>query len=118
MAERETEITFHINLDENHIPEQIEWKASDNNDTGKCDAAFLTIWDKKDKNTLRIDLWTKEMMVEDMQIFFHQMMLSMSDTYVRATGDQQLGQEIKQFAMGMGEKMGILRKGDSPEGEN
>lgn len=115
MAEKETEITFRVNLDENHIPEKIEWKASDTNDSGQCDAAFLTIWDKQQKNTLRIDLWTKDMMVDDMQIFFHQMMLSMSDTFARATGNQQLSKEMKDFAMNMGEKMGILRKGNTPE---
>lgn len=112
MAERQTEITFQVNLDENHIPEHITWRASDNNDVGECDAAFLTIWDKKDKNTLRIDLWTKDMMVDDMQIFFHQMMLSMSDTYARATGNEELSKEIRDFALQMGEKMGILKKGE------
>lgn len=112
MAGKETEITFHIHLDENHIPETIDWKASDTGDSGPCDAAFLTIWDKNEKNTLRIDLWTKDMMVDDMQIFFHQMLLSMSDTYARATGDKKTGQEIRDFALNLGGKLGILRKND------
>lgn len=106
-----SEIKFSIELDENNIPEKIEWNASDNGGSGLCDAAFLTLWDKNEKNTLRIDLWTKDMMVDDMQIFFHQMMLSMSDTYARATGDQKISGEIKAFAMQMGEKMGIIKKG-------
>jgi gliding motility-associated protein GldC len=103
-------IQFEIELDENQIPNQIVWKASDNEESGECDAAFLTIWDKKDKNTLRIDLWTKDMMIDDMHIFFHQMFLSMSDTYKRATGEDALSQEMKEFAFKMGEKMGILKK--------
>lgn len=111
MASKETEITFQVTLDENHIPEHITWNASDSGDKGQCDAVCLTIWDKHEKNTLRIDLWTKDMMVDDMQIFFHQMLLSMSDTYARATGDKKLSQEMKDFAMTLGEKMGILRKG-------
>jgi gliding motility-associated protein GldC len=109
--DRETEITFKVALDENHIPSRIEWHANDTNDSGPCDAAFLTIWDPREKNTLRIDLWTKDMMVDDMQIFFHQMMLSMSDTYLRATGDQKISDDMKTFALNMGEKMGILKKG-------
>ena len=111
-SNKNTSITFNVDLDENQIPNKITWKASDNGETGACDAAFLTIWDKAEKNTLRIDLWTKDMMVDDMQIFFHQMMLSMSDTFKRATGNEQLSNEMKEFAMQMGEKMGILKKGN------
>jgi gliding motility-associated protein GldC len=112
MSEKQTSITFHIALDENQVPEQIVWQASDNAEQGECDAAFLTIWDKKDKNTLRIDLWTKDMMIDDMHIFFHQMILSMSDTYKRATGDEQISKDMKDFAFTMGEKLGILKKGE------
>lgn len=107
---RKAAITFDVTLDENHIPEKITWKADDNQESGDCDAAFLTIWDKNDKNTLRIDLWTKDMMVDDMKIFFHQMLLSMSDTFQRAVGDEKLSKEIRQFALDLGEKMDILRK--------
>ena len=113
MAEKDTKITFNVSLDENQIPSKITWEASDNQETGNCDAAFLTIWDQNEKNTLRIDLWTKEMMIDDMQIFFHQMLLSMSDTYKRATGNEELSKEMREFAFQMGEKMGILKKGSS-----
>lgn len=99
-------------MDENQIPEAIEWAVPGEDGAGKCDAAFLTIWDRNEKNTFRIDLWTKDMMVDDMQIFFHQMMLSMSDTYKRATGDEQVAADMKQFALEMGEKMGIIKKND------
>ncbi|MDC1211877.1 gliding motility protein GldC [bacterium] len=112
MGEKSTTIKFDVSLDENQIPDKITWEASDNSETGDCDAAFLTIWDQKEKNTLRIDLWTKDMMIDDMQIFFHQMMLSMSDTYKRATGDEKLSKEMKEFAFHMGQSMGILKKGE------
>ena len=112
MNNSQNTIQFEIELDENQIPNQIVWKASDNQESGECDAAFLTIWDKKDKNTLRINLWTKDMMIDDMHIFFHQMILSMSDTYKRATGDEQISKDMKDFAFTMGEKLGILKKGE------
>jgi len=51
-------------------------------------------------------------MIDDMQIFFHQMMLSMSDTYKRATGDEKLSKEMKEFAFHMCQSMGILKKGE------
>jgi len=107
---KETDITFSISLDENHIPEKINWKASDTDEAGQCEAAFLTIWDTKEKNTLKIDLWTKDMQVDDMKIFFHQMMLSMGDTYARATSDEKIAEEIKQFGFELGEKMGLIKK--------
>jgi hypothetical protein len=52
------------------------------------------------------------MTIDDMKIFFHQMMLSMSDTYKRATGDEAVSKDMKEFAFAMGEKMEILKKGE------
>ena len=115
MSHATSEITFKVHMDENNIPEAIQWNAEGTEDNGQCDAAFLTIWDKHEKNTLKIDLWTKEMMVEDMQMFFHQMLLSMSDTYKRATGDEKLSVEMRDFALQLGEKMGLIRKNDGAE---
>jgi gliding motility-associated protein GldC len=112
MSAIKSEITFTVHMDENQIPEAIQWNAEGTEDKGVCDAAFLTIWDKKEKNTLKIDLWTKDMMVEDMQMFFHQMLLSMSDTYKRATGDEKLSVEMREFALALGEKMGLIRKNE------
>lgn len=111
MSHSTSEITFTVQMDENQIPESIVWNAAGTDEKGLCDAAFLTIWDKNEKNTLKIDLWTKDMMVEDMQLFFHQMFLSMSDTYKRATNDEKLATEMRDFALQMGEKMGLIKKG-------
>lgn len=110
MSHKKSELKFEIGMDENNIPESIVWRASDSDDKGACDAAFLTIWDANEKNTFRIDLWTKDMKVDDMQIFVHQMLLSLSDTYKRATNDEKNGEVIKEFALELGEKMGILKK--------
>jgi len=49
MGEKSTTIKFDVSLDENQIPDKITWEASDNSETGDCDAAFLTIWDQKEK---------------------------------------------------------------------
>jgi gliding motility-associated protein GldC len=35
-------------------------------------AIMLSVWDSKEKESMRIDLWTKEMPVDEMKIFFHQ----------------------------------------------
>jgi gliding motility-associated protein GldC len=45
-------------------------------------AVMLSVWDSKAKESLRIDLWTKEMPVDEMKIFFHQTLVTMSDTFI------------------------------------
>ena len=110
MSKKST-IAFDISLDENHVPDNISWRASDNGEGGDADATMLTIWDKKEKNTLRIDLWTKEMSVDDMKLFMYQSMLTMADTFSRATGEETMAKDMRHFAQTFGEKMEIVEKG-------
>jgi len=109
--EKTSEITFTVHLDENSVPERIDWKADDTGDAGECDATLLSVWDKKEKNTLRIDLWTKDMMVEDMKLFTYQTLVTMADTFARATDEEALANELREFAQQMAEKMGLIRQG-------
>ncbi|MEN9859338.1 MAG: hypothetical protein RIT50_1460 [Bacteroidota bacterium] len=94
--------TIHIEVktDENRIPSAISWKASD---TGAAEhqparAMFLSFWDPADKSALRIDLWTKEMMVDEMADFFYQTLMTMADTYGRATQYADQVEDMKNFA--------------------
>ncbi len=59
---------------------------------------MLAFWDGADKTALRIDLWTKEMMVDEMADFFYQTMMTMADTYQRATKQEELVNDMKTFA--------------------
>jgi gliding motility-associated protein GldC len=102
-----SEIKFNIRLDEDKIPETITWSASDSGIEGvkPCRATMLTIWDPKENTTLRIDLWTKEMLIDDMKRFFYESFMSMADTYQRATNDLEASNEIKKFAEAFGKKV-------------
>jgi hypothetical protein len=93
-------ITIDIILDPNKIPEQINWEATDSNADMKqrAKAMCLAFWDGADQSALRIDLWTKDMMVDEMGDFFYQMMMTMSDTFQRATQQKELSDEMKAFA--------------------
>ena len=93
-------ITIQVGLDENKVPESIQWQASDStaNEAQKAKAMMVAFWDGADKSALRMDLWTKEMMVDEMADFFYQTMMTMADTYNRATQQQQLTDEMKTFA--------------------
>ena len=87
-------------LDADRVPEQISWSASDTTAEAarKAKAMMLAFWDGADKTALRIDLWTKDMMVDEMADFFYQTFMTMAETYHRATQDPGLTSDMKQFA--------------------
>ncbi len=94
--------SIHIDvlLDPDKIPQQINWKATDDpaDAAQKSKAMCLAFWDGADKTALRIDLWTKDMMVDEMGDFFYQMLHTMADTFQRATRQTELANEMKDFA--------------------
>ena len=97
--ERST-ITIKVKLDKDKIPQQIEWNATGSSieQTQQAKGIMLAFWDGAEKTAMRIDLWTKEMMVDEMADFFYQTLITMADTYNRATHQQQLTDEMKEFA--------------------
>lgn len=105
---KQSEIKFNITLDEHHIPEQLTWEASDANEKGSCEAVMMSMWDEKEQNTLRIDLWTKDMKVHEMKKFFHQSLLTMADTFERATSEEKVAQNMREFAKDFAEKLGLF----------
>src|SRR6476469_7521833 len=96
MNMQESKITIDVVLDEDRVPELIQWKASDSTAdmAQKAKAMMLAFWDGSDKSALRIDLWTKDMMVDEMGDFFYQTFMTMADTYNRATKDQVIVEQI------------------------
>jgi gliding motility-associated protein GldC len=93
-------ITINVQLNKDKVPEKIEWKASAStaDEVQKAKAMMLAFWDAADKAALRIDLWTQDMMVDEMADFFYQTMMTMADTYHRATKQTELVEDIKAFA--------------------
>jgi gliding motility-associated protein GldC len=93
-------ITIDILLDPDKIPQQISWNATDSTAemAQKAKAMCLAFWDGEDKSALRIDLWTKDMMVDEMADFYYQMFMAMADNFKRATQQQELSQDMKTFA--------------------
>jgi len=107
MSNKKTEnINIKIDLDINKIPEKIQWSASENNTKDKeAKAMFFSIWDNLKKETLKIDLWTKDMPLYEMRIFFYQTLLSMSKTYYRATQDEKMRDTMQDFCKYFAEKL-------------
>jgi gliding motility-associated protein GldC len=108
-----SEIRIRVGLDKDQIPTTIEWSASEMHPEGvyeACKAMAIALFDREHRDTLRIDLWTKEMQVMEMDRFMYQMLRSLSQTYLRATQNKELAEEMAKFAHYFGEKTEILPK--------
>lgn len=104
-----SEIIIKVDLDENKVPDRIQWKASDMDMPFEAvKASMLSMWDPKAQNTLRIDLWNKEMSVEEMNAFFHQSLVTMADTFERATGNKNLCEDMRDFCFYFAKKTNLI----------
>jgi len=102
----QSKIELRVELDENRVPEKLSWSAQDGGiDNEEAKAMMLSVWDPKAKETLRIDLWTKDMPVDEMKQFFHQTLVTMSDTFHRATQDEKMTATMKDFCDYFAEKL-------------
>ncbi len=111
MSKNTSEIKFTIELDENKIPEKLKWNAEDGGISNEDTKAFLiSVWDSKKKETLKMDLWTKDMPIDEMKHFFHQTLLSMSDTFYSATNDEKMTATMRDFCDYFAEKLELLKK--------
>ena len=105
-----SEIKFLVELDENRVPEKLTWSAQDGGiELQDARAMMLSIWDGKVKETLRIDLWTKDMPVDEMKLFFHQTLVAMADTFQRATQDEKMAATMKDFCDYFADKMDLKK---------
>ena len=106
MIAKTSEIRFKVGLNEQNVPLDIKWMATDskNNELRDCKSIMISIWDAAQKETLKIDLWTNEMTTDEMHSQFFQTLLSMADSYAKATGNPFAKEEIKNFAEQLAKK--------------
>jgi gliding motility-associated protein GldC len=106
-----SKIEFEVGLDENKVPEKIIWNAEDGGvSKEETKAIMMSIWDPKKKETLRIDLWTKDMPVDEMKQFFHQTLVEMSHTFEKATNDEKMAATMRDFCDYFEEKLELKKK--------
>ena len=112
MAEfKKSNININVTLDENRVPEELHWSAEDGGvENEEAKAMLLSMWDPKQQETLRIDLWTKDMPLDDMKVFFHQTLVAMSDTFFRATQDDKMRDTMKDFTDYFADKMDLKKE--------
>lgn len=89
-------INFTIDLDSNNVPEKILWDATEKPEEGQAEtkAISISLWDHVQKNTLRIDLWAKDMPVEEMKRFYIDCIGGLAQSALTATGDEFMSQEM------------------------
>src|SRR5664279_1050431 len=102
MTMNNSTITIDVGMDEQKIPESIRWNAAGTSTKNAqvAKAMMLAFWDSAEKTAMRIDLWTKDMMVDEMTDFFYQTMMTMADTYGRATHHNEIVADMKKAARG------------------
>ena len=106
---KKSEINIQVGLNANNLPIQMKWNASDGGvENDPASAFMLSIWDPKEKNTMKSDLWTKDMSIEEMKQFFHQTLLTMADTFEKATGEHLISEDLRDYCYHFATKMEIL----------
>ncbi len=110
MMSRTAEIKLTVDLDANDLPTRIEWSASEGQENGPatCQSMMLSLWDSEKKTIASIDLWIKDTSVEDMNLYFYQVIHKMADTYMRATKNADMANSIRKFGDGFGESLGLV----------
>jgi gliding motility-associated protein GldC len=105
------EIKLTIQLDDNNVPEQIVWESTDaqNKEAVAVKSLMLSVWDPNYQNAMRLDLWTKDMPVDEMKTFFYQTLMTMADTFERATGEKNIVEDLKDYCIHFAEKMEIVK---------
>jgi gliding motility-associated protein GldC len=105
-----SKIEFTVGLDENKVPEELHWNAEEggiSNEEAK--ALMISVWDSKAKDTLKMDLWTKDMPVDEMKQFFHQTLVSMAGTFESATNDEKMSATMRDFCDYFAEKLELKK---------
>ena len=108
-----TEIKINVGLNKDNVPVKIDWIASDNPNAKEpepCKAMLLSLFDKERLDTLKIDLWTNDMQVNEMDRFFYQTLRGLGDTYFKATQNKELAIDMQKFVQYFGEKTEVLSK--------
>jgi gliding motility-associated protein GldC len=109
MSVKKSEIKITVSLDENNLPVEMNWTATDAGiNQEPCKALILSLWNEKEQNTLRMDLWNKDMKVDEMKMFFHQTLLTLADTFEKATGEKNISEDLRDYCFHFAEKMNIL----------
>jgi len=107
------EIKLNVTLDAENVPQRIDWTSTDGESSEQlpAKAMFLALWDAQYKNSLRIDLWTKDMPYDEMKRFFYETLQTLGDSFLRASGGDPMAEnvigDLRDYCAHFAEKMEI-----------
>lgn len=106
---RKSEITITVGLDEQNIPSEIIWNAEDSGGgLQPCKAMLLSLFDEESLDTVKLDLWTKYMQIDEMDRFMYQTLRGLADSYYKATQNSELANQFQSFIQHFGESCGLI----------
>jgi gliding motility-associated protein GldC len=90
------EIKLTVELDDQNVPNALTWESTDGDskEALPAKAMFLALWDHQYKNSLRIDLWTKDMPLDEMKRFFYETLQTLGDTFLRAAPNDKVAEAV------------------------
>jgi gliding motility-associated protein GldC len=104
-------ISIDVGLNPEQMPVELHWRASDRPGPSEaCKGMLLALFNEQSKETMKIDLWTKDMQVVEMDRFMYQTLRGLADTYFKATGNQELANQMQQFVFFFGQATGAIPK--------
>ncbi len=108
---KRSKVIIQVGLDDGNVPSEILWKSEDGkNDFEPCKGMLLSLFDEEKLDTIKLDLWTKNMQVHEMDRFMFQTLRGMADTYYKATQNTELSNHFQSFIHFFGQSTGIIEK--------
>ena len=107
---KDAEISVRVRLDDDRMPADMELGGTDFPEPQVVKAMLLSVFDLERRETLKIDLWTKDMQVVEMDRFMFQTLRGLADTYRNATNNTALANAMQQFVDYFGRQTEILPK--------
>ncbi len=106
----QSDIKISVRLDEERTPIDMEISGTDFTEPQVVKAMLLSVFDADRRDTLKIDLWTKDMQMVEMDRFMFQTLRGLADTYHNATKNVQLASAMRQFVDYFGQQAEIIPK--------
>jgi gliding motility-associated protein GldC len=115
---KKEKFSVEVIMDENLIPEELEWHSTQGKgESVKASAALIYLWNAKKNETFSLDLWTKKMSVEEMNKMMFQTIMTLANSYEKATSEDQLANAMRDFAEFFGEKTEIIPRSGKFDGD-
>ena len=102
------EVKIKVGLDENQLPEKINWEATDGGKESEAKASFVSFWDAEAQQTLSLQLWVKDFSTEEMKRLIHQSFVLLTDTFEKSIGSEATVKDMRDFTDYFAEKTGLV----------